>query len=157
MTERRVSPRCNFLTHRYGFYRWKGYTQSLYFEHVSLVYFDTCKPFFIQLGLIVNAFVTITVVGITALVLLHTDTLLEMILRSVALFFVTELDNALVSAEDEEQYVLRMERWMNLTWVNWTTDVKKWRKTRKHIRKGFRRKPSLAAKRLAVSAPLCVH
>ena len=38
------------------------------------------------------------------------------------------LDNELVSVEDEEEYVLRLERYLNISYVNWTFDVEQWPK-----------------------------
>ena len=84
-----------------------------------------------------NAVATLSIAPLTVMILFRTDNMMDMILNSLALTFIRDLDNGLVSVDDEEEYVLRFERYLNIAYVQWTLDVDQWGKG---FKKGFRRK-----------------
>ena len=123
----------------YGYYMCNDFLESMYFEHVNFSYYKTCHQFWIQIGLIANGFATLQVVLTTAVIMFYTESVMDQIMNAMALIFVKDLDNELVSGAESSAYVTRFERWMNIAYVNWTDDAHEFPKK---FRKGYRRKHS---------------
>ena len=104
----------------YGYYSFEAFLGGMYFEHRKYKYFDTVHQEWVQLGLVANTIATLSITILTALVLYFTDNVLDMILNALALIFIRELDNELVSGEQEALYVKRYIVWLELGYLSWT-------------------------------------
>ena len=113
-----------------------------YFMAPKYAYFRTTHQGWTQIGLLANTVATLSIVLLTALVLFFTEGLIDMILNALALIFLRELDNGLVSGEEEDLYIRRYRMWMAVAYENWTIDPRQFPRKYRAL---FRRKNSHVA------------
>lgn len=126
----------------YGYYSWQSFVSGMYFMAPKYAYFRTTHQGWTQIGLLANTVATLSIVLLTAVILFFTEGLIDMILNALALIFLRELDNGLVSGEEEDLYVRRYRMWMAVAYENWTIDPRQFPRKYRAL---FRRKNSHVA------------